>query len=92
LGAAVVVLPAALERSGELSKGRFVVGAAISLTGIAGFFEKRPGREIAANISANDSIRQAWRMQVIQVERQNARSGVDITVHAGDPQVIGRQQ
>ena len=92
LGAVVVALPAAPEQSGQLSKGRFAVGAAMSLAGIAGFFQKRPGREIAANISANDSIRQAWRMQVMQVERQNARSGVDITVHAGAPQVIGRQQ
>ena len=93
LGVAVVALPAAPQRSGELSKGRFAVGAAIGLAGIAGFFEKRSGREIAANISANDSIRQAWRTRVIQVQRQNAqRAGVDITVHAGSPQVIGRQQ
>src|SRR5712691_9573724 len=50
----------------------------------------RAGRPLAANILANDAVRDAWRRRVTAMEAENARRRTDVRlrVHAGDPAAI----
>lgn len=93
-GAAMVGLSSALAPDGALSGGRYALGVAIGMAGIAGFLQQRPGRAIPLNIAVNDSVRQAWREAVREVVQENAkrRSEIRFMVRTATPVVIYREQ
>jgi len=74
-GAAVVALPAVIAPAKDMKGGgadaRYVVGAAVSVSGLVAFFAQRP-RPLEANVRANASQRDAWKRKVDQVKAENA--------------------
>lgn len=94
MGVGVMALSSGLASGADLSESRLAIGTAISLAGIAGFLQKRPGRPIPANVAHNDSLRRTWRDRIAAVLQENDRRRADvrITVRAGTPQVIESDQ
>ena len=90
VGTAIAVLPSALSPDADLSETRFAVGAAVSIAGIAGFLQRRPGRPIPENIVVNDRVRADWQGRVDAVAGQNrARMRrARLEVRPGAPQII----
>lgn len=74
-GAAVVALPALIAPNKDIQGGganaRYVVGAAVSISGLVAFVAQRP-RPLEANVRANASQRDAWKRKVDQVRAENA--------------------
>jgi hypothetical protein len=74
-GAAVMALPAIIapdrDTQGGGSGARIVVGAAVGVSGIVGFFARKP-RPLEANVRANASQRDAWKRKVEAVRAENA--------------------
>ncbi|MDH3369637.1 MAG: hypothetical protein OEO17_17510, partial [Gemmatimonadota bacterium] len=89
-GVGIAVLPLVVAPDADLSAGRIAVAGTVALTGVIGFFKQRPGRPIAANVRANELLRQDWRARVGEVAQLNAgrRSIAEIVVRAGPPTVI----
>jgi hypothetical protein len=85
VGAAVLILPAAVAPQAELTGGRLAVAGAVSIAGIVGFVTRRPGKPIRENVVANDALRQAWRDSSEVVAQQNAglRSDIRVRIRAG---------
>jgi hypothetical protein len=69
------------------------VGASVSVAGISSFFARRPGRPIAANIAANESVRTAWRELVDRIARENEtlKQAAFVSLRLGVPQVTDRE-
>jgi hypothetical protein len=86
-GIAVALLPSAVASDTDLSAGRFVVGGAMTVAGVVGFFKQRGGQPIPQNIAANDAVRQEWQLRRDDIARQNAarRAEVDLEIRAGRP-------
>ncbi len=91
-GAAVVALPSAIASGSEPSGARFAVGGVISLAGVAGFLNRRPGQPLPENVVANQTLRREWQDQVASVARQNASRIADVRIRvlAGSPLNDGR--
>jgi len=89
-GIAVALLPSAVASDADLSAGRFVVGGAMSVAGVIGFFKQRGGQPIPANITANDAVRREWQNQRNDVARENAAllAEVDLEIRAGRPVAV----
>src|SRR5690242_32678 len=84
LATSVAALPSVV--GGDTPKGpRIAVGATIGLAGALGYLLHRPGRPLAANIQANQTLRNGWLQQVETTKAENARRRDDphLAVHAG---------
>jgi hypothetical protein len=90
LSGAVAALPALVGGTDTPSGPRTAVAATIGLAGLLGYVLHRPGRPLAANVRANDALRDAWRRRVATIQADNARRRADVRlrVHAGDSAAI----
>lgn len=90
VSAAVVSLPAVVGGSEVSSGPRVAVAGTVGIAGLLGYLLHRPGRPLAANIRANQAVRQTWQQRVASVEAENARRRRDIriAIHAGEPTLI----
>jgi hypothetical protein len=70
-GIGIALLPSSVAPGAELSAGRLAVAGAVTVAGVVGFFRRRPGRIIPANVAVNETLRQDWRERVDAVVRQN---------------------
>ena len=70
-GAAAVALPSIMAQGKDASGARFAVGAAVGVSGIVGFFARKP-RLLEANVRANTSQRDAWKKKLDAVRVENA--------------------
>lgn len=74
-GAAVVALPAIIapdmDAKASGTDARYVVGAAVSVSGLVAFFAQKP-RPLEANVRANQKQRDAWKVKVDAVKAENA--------------------
>lgn len=80
VGAAVLLLPAAVSPEANITGGRLAVAGAVSIAGIVGFVTRRPGQPIPANVIANEAVRQSWRDSVEVVSQQNRRLRADVRI------------
>jgi hypothetical protein len=87
--AAVVALPSVVASGRTTTAARFGVGAAVGVSGLVGFFARRPGRPLEANVRANAPQREAWNRRFDAVKAENAirRSIVRLVIRAG-PQTV----
>jgi hypothetical protein len=92
-GVVVMSLPSLVAGGMRPSGSRVAVAAAISLTGIVGYFTQRPGRPIPENMRANRATRAAWQVRAQDVARENAdrRRNVRLTVRVQRPLQIERE-
>jgi hypothetical protein len=92
-GLAVSVVPALVASDARLSPTRFLVGASVSIAGLSTFFTLRPGRPIAANVSANERRRADWRAAVDSAARHNEelKRVATLFVQLGPRQVVERE-
>lgn len=82
--------PGGFASDASLSAGRYAVGGAIVVLGVAGFIRGRGEHPIPENVAANDSIRADWRRQVeaAAVENARRRATAPLVVRVGPAQVI----
>ena len=92
MGAAVMVLPAALSSEAELAGTRFVVGSAVTVAGLAGFVARRPGRALPENVAANEALLHQWRdsLGVVISENRQRIDDVRLSIEIGAPAVVER--
>src|SRR2546422_3213453 len=93
-GAAVVALPSLMAQGKDATGARFAVGAAVGVSGLVGFFARRP-RPLEANVRANASQRDAWKRKLDLVKAENAarlrtmrlvvRAGPETIAERGSP-------
>lgn len=93
VGGAAATLPALLDTE-PATGARFVVGGAVSLAGIVGFFRQRPGTPLPHNIAVNDSLRADRTRRLAEVLRHNAprRDVVRLTIATGPVLRIERER
>ena len=72
--AAIIVIPKIVAGDDKPSGARLVVGGTVAIAGVAAFLSHRPGREIPANTTYNQNLRDSWRRNVADVSRRNAES------------------
>ena len=89
-GVAIAVLPGVVAGGEDASGGRFVVGGAVTIAGIAAALSHHPGRSIPANVAHNDTLRAAWRREVDDVTRRNAARVREamLGIRAGTPVLL----
>lgn len=86
LGGLAVALPSLAGSSSEATDARFAVGGAITLAGLIGFLQQKPGRAIPDNIVANATLLGEWRDQLDTVVRENeARRDARLRIRTGPP-------
>jgi hypothetical protein len=87
---AVVALPAIVGGSGGPSGPRLAVAGTVGLASLIGYILHRPGRPLAANIRANEAMREEWQQRVASVKAENARRvrQARLAIRAGEPTVI----
>ena len=87
-GAAVVALPSLIAQGKDATGARFAVGAAVGISGLVGFFARKP-RPLDANVRANASLRDTWKEKLEAVRAENAARlrTVRLVVRAG-PETI----
>jgi hypothetical protein len=92
-GAAVAALPAVVARGSSGTATRFVVAAAVSVSGLVGYLSHHPGQAIAANVRANAAAREAWQRQLdaVRAENGNRRTGATLLIRAGPATVADRR-
>ena len=93
-GVAVVALPSLMAQGKDATGARYAVGAAVGVSGLVGFFARKP-RPLDANVRANASQRDAWKRRVDAVEAENAarlrtmrlvvRAGPETIAERGSP-------
>ncbi len=90
-GAAVVALPSLLAQGKDATGARYAVGAAVGVSGLVGFFARKP-RPLDANVRANASQRDAWKRRVDAVKAENAARlrTMRLVVRAGPETVAER--
>ena len=84
----VAVLPSFVTGHGGTS-GRFLVGGALGIAGLAAIPLRNRPQPIPANIAANDVLRRAWRQEADSVKSANAdvRRQAPLIITAGPPHV-----
>jgi hypothetical protein len=94
IGTAVALVPSAAASDVPLGAGRYAIGGAIALGGVLGFLTGAGERSIPENVAVNDRIRAAWRARRDTVAAENARrrEAPEVTIRAGTPQAIEREQ
>ena len=94
-GLAIAVIPSLAASDSDLNGARFAVAAAVSITGVVGFFKQRPGTPLPANVSYNQSVYAAWQDSIAVIQRLNTtRQAVsELRIRAGTPTAaeIGRE-
>ncbi len=90
LSGAVAALPALVGGTDTPSGPRLAVAGTIGLAGLVGSVLQRPGRPLAANMRANQALRDAWQRRVEATQADNARRRRDVrlVVRAGEATVI----
>jgi hypothetical protein len=90
VGGALMVLPGALASGTDLGSTQYVVGGAVSVAGIIGFFTHRPGRPILSNVEANATLRRNWQQRAEQVARTNEarRADVQLIIETGAATIL----
>jgi hypothetical protein len=90
LSGAVAALPALVGGSDTPSGPRIAVAGTIGFAGLLGYVLHRPGRPLAANVRANQTLRDAWERRVATTTAENARRRRDVrvVVRAGEPTAI----
>jgi hypothetical protein len=91
-GATVAALPALVAPRASGTDARFVVAAAVSVSGLVGFFSHHPGQPIAANVRANAAVHEAWqrRVDAVRAENMKRRTGAKLVVRASPATVAAR--
>jgi hypothetical protein len=91
VSAGVLVLPAVVANGNGPSGPRIAVAGGVAIASVVAFFAQRPGRRLAGNIAANETLRAQWRAQRDEIARQNAMKArlIRLTVHSGRIEVIG---
>lgn len=80
LSSAVAALPALVGGTDVSSGPRIAVAGTIGLAGLLGYVLHRPGRPLAANVRANQTLRDAWQRRVETATAENARRRRDVRV------------
>jgi len=80
LSSAVAALPALVGGTDASSGPRIAVAGTIGLAGLLGYVLHRPGRPLAANVRANQTLRDAWQRRVEAATAENARRRRDVRV------------
>jgi hypothetical protein len=90
LSGAVAALPALVGGTDTPSGPRIAVAGSIGVAGLLGYVLHRPGRPLAANVRANQTLRDAWQRRVETARAENARRRRDVrvVVRAGEPSAI----
>ncbi len=90
LSGAVAALPAIVGGTDTPSGPRLAVAGTIGLAGLVGSVLHRPGRPLAANVRANQALRDAWQRRVEATQADNARRRRDVrlVVRAGEATAI----
>jgi hypothetical protein len=90
LSGAVAALPALVGGTDTQSGPRVAVAGTIGVAGLLGYVLHRPGRPLAANIRANQTLRDAWqrRVETTTVENARRRRDVRVVVRAGEATAI----
>ncbi len=78
MGGAIMVLPSVVASDAEISGTRFVVSGSVTLAGIIGFFQRRPGRIFTDNIDANNALRARWQASLDSVLSENVTRNADV--------------
>jgi hypothetical protein len=86
-GAAVIVLPKIVANGERPTNARLVVGATVTVAGIAAFLSHRPGRSLPANTQYNRTLREKWNRDVADITRRNAERlrQSRLVINAGAP-------
>lgn len=71
-GAAIVVLPKLVSKDDKPSNARLIVGASVTIAGVAAFLAHRPGRTLPENTQYNRNLRDTWRRNSADITRRNA--------------------
>jgi hypothetical protein len=89
-GLAVALLPSIGASNEDATGARFVVGGAVTIAGVVGFFRHRPGGAIPENVAHNQVLRDRWSAARDSVLRENAnrRGDIRMTIRAGEPQIL----
>jgi hypothetical protein len=90
LSGAVAALPAVVGGTDTPSGPRIAVAGTIGFAGLLGYVLHRPGRPLAANVRANQSLRDGWQRRVATTTAENVRrrGDVRVVVRAGEPTAI----
>ena len=90
LSGAVAALPAVVGGTDTPSGPRIAVAGTIGVAGLLGYVLHRPGRPLAANVRANQALRDAWQRRVATTTAENGRrrQEVRLVVRAGEPTAI----
>ena len=90
VSSAVAVLPAVVGGTGTPSGPRIAVAGTIGFAGLLGYVLHRPGRPLAANVRANQALRDGWQRRVTTTTAENVRrrGDVRVVVRAGEPTAI----
>jgi len=90
LSSAVAVLPALVGGTDTPSGPRIAVAGTIGVAGLLGYVLHRPGRPLAANVRANQTLRDVWQRRVETTTAENARRRRDVrmVIRAGEPTAI----
>jgi len=90
LSGAVAVLPALVGGTDTPSGPRIAVASTIGVAGLLGFVLHRPGRPLAANVRANQALRDTWqrRVEITTAENARRRQNVRLLVRAGEAAAI----
>ena len=85
LSGATMALPELISGRADGTPGRYVVAAALGVTGVVGLLAARRGRVLPANIQANAVRRRAWQDAVAAVRAANGRRRAEaaISIEAG---------
>jgi len=90
LSGAVAALPALVGGTDTPGGPRIAVAGTIGLAGLLGYVLNRPGRSLAANVRANQALRDAWqrRVEITTAENARRRQDVRLVVRAGEATAI----
>ena len=85
--AAIIVIPKVVAGDDKPSGARLFVGGTVAIAGVAAFLSHRPGREIPANATYNQNLRDSWRRNYADITRRNAESlrQARLIIRAGAP-------
>jgi hypothetical protein len=89
-GVAIAVLPKIVASREDASGTRYLVGASVTLAGLAAFLSHHPGRPIPGNAAHNRVLRDDWRRAVDDVIRHNAQRirEVRMGIRTGTPLLV----
>lgn len=89
-GVAIAVLPNIVASREDASGARYLVGATVTLAGLAAFISHHPGRSIPGSAAHNRVLRDAWRRAVDDVIGRNAQRirEVRMRIRTGAPLLV----